>query len=338
MNTKLATLLLPALFAGACVWAEEKPATTPPPPAKEQPAPQLDQDQEEGTVTVSSGPVVIGGQARPPMIVSSSGKMIISENGKTRILTMKDGKWVEEKTVTGTQPVTVSSGTISTGAGTVTAQPGVVVSGNATMLPAGFMPQLPVPASDEELDKRLAMAKLLETRPDGVKVYEEADGTKIYKGDNSLMIVSKGATTSMVQMGNVPGGAGAMLGNISVSTGPNGEIMISDHGAGMDPAEVQKRMEEARARLMERLQNGGVSTMPAPTAVPAHAVPAMTPEQRSELLKKRAELMQKQAERLQKQAEEMKALADKLLAEQEKEKAAPAPAPEKKDAPAPAPK
>jgi hypothetical protein len=325
MKKQLVIALFPALFAGVCAQAEEKTAA-PPPPAKEQPAVQ--QDQEEGAVTVSSGPVAIGGQTGSTMVVSTSGKMIISENGKTRVLTMKDGKWVEEKTVSGAQPVTVTAttatGPVVTGAGTITAQPGVVVTGGGRLTPAqGLLPLLPAPASDEELDKRLAKAKLLETRPDGVKVYEEADGTKIYKGDHSLMIVSKGATTSMVQMGTVPGGAGAMLGNISVSTGPNGEIMISDHGTGMDPAEIQMRMEAARAKLMERLQNGGgISTMPAPAAVPA-----MTPEQRSELLKRRAELMQKQAERMQQQAEEMKALADKLLAEQAQEKAAPAPAP-----------
>ncbi len=298
MKTQLAIATITAFLGGA--WAAEKPASElkpAPPPLQAQKIELSDDSGSISVTTTSSG----GGT----MVVSTSGKTVITENGKTRVLTLKDGKWVEEA------PAAVGKADTA-GTAPVRLDPPPAITGTGTITGLGPLPELKTgsptairPPSPDALENRLKKARLLETRADGVKVYEDADGTRIYKGENSLMVVSGGGTAGTVQIGKGIGGATVMgFGNITVTTGPNGEVLVSDEmPGGADQAEMRRRMEEFHARV-HQLQH-------------ANALKAATPQDAARLqmerMKVQAEQLRCQAEALQKQAAEMQAMAQKLM-------------------------
>ena len=110
-----------------------------------------------------------------------------------------------------------------------------------------------VTAAAGTLEKRLAKAKLLETRSDGTRVYLEADGSKIYRGDHSVAIVSSSTTCGTIEFGTTPGGAAVVrLGSIIAAAGENGEIVLSDEHSV--PADEILRMAEAMKAQAEKLQ------------------------------------------------------------------------------------
>ena len=205
MKTQLAIATITAFLGGA--WAAEKPASElkpAPPPLQAQKIELSDDSGSISVTTTSSG----GGT----MVVSTSGKTVITENGKTRVLTLKDGKWVEEA------PAAVGKADTA-GTAPVRLDPPPAITGTGTITGLGPLPELKTgsptairPPSPDALENRLKKARLLETRADGVKVYEDADGTRIYKGENSLMVVSGGAL--------VVAGIAWAVGTVDIDNGP----------------------------------------------------------------------------------------------------------------------
>jgi hypothetical protein len=109
----------------------------------------------------------------------------------------------------------------------------VAIPMSGVALPAGAMrlEQLPPPEEmakliqqqKARLKERLSTATLLETRPDGFKVYQAADGSKIYQKDG-LTIETRGGDVPPEMLQNIsvrhPGGEGGEGNALFISAGP----------------------------------------------------------------------------------------------------------------------